>query len=129
MPGKQFNYLLNQDYTKALSFAEMLHSDNIDRREADSNITEEALALIEKDLEHGGRKTTVVYQEHWHKGVVGIVASSLIETITGQPSCLPEVVNILREVQEAWPALICTKLFMHAGITCWVMAVILQQPV
>jgi single-stranded-DNA-specific exonuclease len=77
---KAVQLFIEPDYTKALSFAEMLHSDNIDRREADSNITEEALALIEKDLEHGGRKTTVVYQEHWHKGVVGIVASRLIET-------------------------------------------------
>jgi single-stranded-DNA-specific exonuclease len=77
---KAVQLFIEPDYTKALSFAEMLHSDNIDRREADSNITEEALALIEKDLEHGSRKTTVVYQEHWHKGVVGIVASRLIET-------------------------------------------------
>jgi single-stranded-DNA-specific exonuclease len=77
---KAVQLFIEPDYTKALAFAEMLHSDNIDRREADSNITEEALALIEKDLEHGSRKTTVVYQEHWHKGVVGIVASRLIET-------------------------------------------------
>jgi single-stranded-DNA-specific exonuclease len=37
------------------------------------------LALLEQESEHSGRKSTVLYQPHWHKGVVGIVASRLIE--------------------------------------------------
>lgn len=64
----------------ALHFAEMLHSDNTDRKEADKTITEEALTLINNHTEWQERKSTVVYQPHWHKGVVGIVASRLIET-------------------------------------------------
>jgi single-stranded-DNA-specific exonuclease len=64
---------------EALQFAEMLHSDNSDRKEADKNITDEALALIEGNLEFTQRKSTVVFQPHWHKGVVGIVASRLID--------------------------------------------------
>ncbi len=67
-------------YEEALQFAEMLHSDNTDRKEADRNITEEALALIQENKDWNNRKTTVVFQPHWHKGVVGIVASRLIET-------------------------------------------------
>jgi len=70
---------IEKDYNKALEYAEMLHSDNTDRKEADSSITEEALAIIEKDLVLVNRKSTVVFQPHWHKGVVGIVASRLIE--------------------------------------------------
>ena len=70
---------IEKDYNKALEYAEMLHSDNSDRKEADSSITEEALAIIEKDLVLVNRKSTVVFQPHWHKGVVGIVASRLIE--------------------------------------------------
>ncbi len=70
---------VEKDYQKALAYAEMLHSDNTDRKEADSNITAEALALIENDTVLVNRKSTVVYQPHWHKGVVGIVASRLIE--------------------------------------------------
>ncbi|MES1220381.1 MAG: single-stranded-DNA-specific exonuclease RecJ, partial [Bacteroidota bacterium] len=66
-------------YEESLSYAELLHSDNTDRKEADKSITEEALALIEFTPEYIDRKSTVVYQEHWHKGVVGIVASRLIE--------------------------------------------------
>jgi len=64
---------------EALQFAEMLHSDNTDRKEADKNITEEALAIIENDQLLQARKSTVIYQSHWHKGVVGIVASRLID--------------------------------------------------
>lgn len=66
-------------YEEALYYAEMLHSDNTDRKEADSGITLEALALIQQNVEWSSRKTTVVFQPHWHKGVVGIVASRLIE--------------------------------------------------
>ena len=65
---------------EALSFAEQLHSDNTDRKEADSSITEEALAIIHADEKLINRKSTVVYQPYWHKGVVGIVASRLIES-------------------------------------------------
>lgn len=66
-------------YEEALQYAEMLHSDNTDRKEADSSITDEALALIRGDEIMVNRKSTVVFQPHWHKGVVGIVASRLIE--------------------------------------------------
>lgn len=76
---KAVQLFIEKDPVKAMAFAEMLHSDNADRREADSTITEEALALIEADPAFANKKTTVVYQEHWHKGVVGIVASRLIE--------------------------------------------------
>ena len=76
---KAVQLFIEQDPDKAMRFAEMLHSDNSDRREMDSSITEEALEMILKDVKNDNKKTTVVYQEHWHKGVVGIVASRLIE--------------------------------------------------
>ncbi|MBC7589355.1 MAG: single-stranded-DNA-specific exonuclease RecJ, partial [Chitinophagaceae bacterium] len=76
---KAVQLFIEQDETKAIEFAEMLHSDNTDRKEVDSSITEEALSIIKNDPLHAAKKTTVVYQEHWHKGVVGIVASRLIE--------------------------------------------------
>jgi single-stranded-DNA-specific exonuclease len=76
---KAVQLFIEQDAEKAMQFAEMLHSDNSDRKEMDSSITEEALDLLLKDVANTNKKTTVVYQEHWHKGVVGIVASRLIE--------------------------------------------------
>ncbi|RTL55126.1 MAG: single-stranded-DNA-specific exonuclease RecJ [Sphingobacteriales bacterium] len=76
---KAVQLFIEQDMQAALQLAEMLHNDNTDRKEADTTITAEALALIQDDANHTHKKTTVVYQEHWHKGVVGIVASRLIE--------------------------------------------------
>lgn len=64
---------------EALQYAELLHSDNTDRKEADKTITEEALDQINRNEDWKNRKSTVVFQPHWHKGVVGIVASRLIE--------------------------------------------------
>lgn len=52
--------------------------DNRQRRELDASITEEALALVEKDYRENAR-SSVLHGDHWHKGVVGIVASRLIE--------------------------------------------------
>lgn len=66
-------------YEEALHYAEQLHSDNTDRKEADSDITAEALELIAQNKDWIEKKSTVVYQPHWHKGVVGIVASRIIE--------------------------------------------------
>ncbi len=70
---------VSDTYEESLQYAEMLHSDNTDRKEADGQITEEALAIINSNAEWQNRKSTLVFQPHWHKGVVGIVASRLIE--------------------------------------------------
>jgi single-stranded-DNA-specific exonuclease len=70
---------VSQSYEEALHWAEQLHADNTNRREADSNITEEALTIIREDKVLINRRSTVLYQPHWHKGVVGIVASRLID--------------------------------------------------
>jgi single-stranded-DNA-specific exonuclease len=76
---KAVQLFIETDYNRALEYAGMLHNDNTERKEADTSITDEALFLIENDLALKTKKTTVVYKEHWHKGVVGIVASRLIE--------------------------------------------------
>ena len=77
---KAVQLFIEKDENAALAIAELLHSDNTDRREADANITLEAFEMIANDELAKNKKTTVVYQEHWHKGVVGIVASRLIDT-------------------------------------------------
>ncbi len=76
---KAVQMFISETLEEAMHWAEQLHSDNDDRREADTNITEEALALIDADAALINRSSTVVYQPHWHKGVVGIVASRLID--------------------------------------------------
>lgn len=76
---KAVDMFVAESYEAALYFAEQLHSDNTDRKEADSTTTQEALAQISEKPEWISRRSTVVFQPHWHKGVVGIVASRLIE--------------------------------------------------
>ncbi len=77
---KAVHMFVADSLAEATRYAEMLHSDNTDRKEADKAITEEALLLIGENQEWTNRKSTVVFQPHWHKGVVGIVASRLIES-------------------------------------------------
>jgi single-stranded-DNA-specific exonuclease len=59
--------------------ADVLQQFNKDRKELDKTITEHALDMIGTDEAMIKRKSTVLYDENWHKGVIGIVASRLIE--------------------------------------------------
>jgi len=71
--------LTEMDYDAAVKFAADIEIFNADRKDLDKQITNEALIqIIDNDEEN--KNTTVVYQEDWHKGVIGIVASRLIET-------------------------------------------------
>jgi single-stranded-DNA-specific exonuclease len=76
---KAVELFIETDTEKIQGLAAQLQSDNTDRKEVDKNITEEALALIAGDDAMVNRKSTVLYKETWHKGVVGIVASRLID--------------------------------------------------
>jgi len=71
--------LTETDFNLAAKYAVDIDQFNTERRETDRRITEEALKQIEEQKEQEGF-TTVVYNETWHKGVIGIVASRLIET-------------------------------------------------
>ena len=71
--------LTEMDVETAKKFAAAIEKNNSDRKELDKKITQEALLQIEKNDETA-RFTSVVFDENWHKGVIGIVASRLIET-------------------------------------------------
>lgn len=71
--------LTEVDEARAAYFASEVEAFNSDRKNTDKVITAEALQQIEVAKEQK-RFTTVVYQENWHKGVIGIVASRLTET-------------------------------------------------
>jgi len=73
--NKAVELLVHQDLYIAKEKADYIDSHNFTRRELDKSITQEALAMIVPDA-----NSTVVCSEKWHKGVVGIVASRLIET-------------------------------------------------
>ncbi len=76
---KAVELFIEADPEKSALLAQALHSDNYDRKEVDKNITAEALGLIQGDAVMMARKSTVLFRPHWHKGVVGIVASRLID--------------------------------------------------
>jgi single-stranded-DNA-specific exonuclease len=71
--------LTEYDFDQAEKFASEIEQHNSDRKDLDKQITIEALDQIEIN-EETDKFTTVVYNENWHKGVIGIVASRLIET-------------------------------------------------
>jgi len=71
--------LISKSLQEAKVFSESIDDQNNMRKGFDLKITNEALALLDNDLELQKRKTTVLYQEDWHKGVIGIVASRLTE--------------------------------------------------
>lgn len=71
--------LMENDLQRARQLCKSVEQNNLDRRSEEQTITQEALDLIDS-LQEQKRETTVVYKEHWHKGVIGIVASRLIET-------------------------------------------------
>jgi len=71
--------LTETNMNKAIVWASEIEQFNTDRRDADKRITREALIQISEKKEED-RMTTVVYDETWHKGVIGIVASRLTET-------------------------------------------------
>ena len=66
--------LVESNLDKARELSEGIENHNIERKELDQNITKEALEMIDEN-----KKSNVVYSKSWHKGVVGIVASRLIE--------------------------------------------------
>ncbi|MFZ9719359.1 MAG: single-stranded-DNA-specific exonuclease RecJ, partial [Chitinophagaceae bacterium] len=76
---KAVQMFIAETVEEAMHYAEMLHADNYNRKEKDSSITAEALEMIQKNPALQQRKSTVLFQPHWHKGVVGIVASRLTE--------------------------------------------------
>ena len=71
--------MVSNNLEEIASIAKEINEDNHERRELDKEITSNALGIIEENEVFKSRKSTVVFNEKWHKGVVGIVASRLIE--------------------------------------------------
>jgi single-stranded-DNA-specific exonuclease len=72
--------LLSKSEEEAEAHAKEIDDFNQTRKELDSSITEEALEMISSDEKLKNAKSTVLYGENWHKGVIGIVASRCIES-------------------------------------------------
>src|SRR5690554_4246408 len=94
---KAVKLLTSNDKDELKSIALRIHEYNEERRVLDKEITEHALAIVEEDSGFDKKCTTVVYHESWHKGVIGIVASRLIENYYR-----PTIVLTQAEDGETW---------------------------
>jgi single-stranded-DNA-specific exonuclease len=74
--------LLASDETmgaEARELAEQLNTENLRRQQEEAEIVAQARKVVETDLEIGSRSVIVVAGEGWHRGVIGIVASKLVD--------------------------------------------------
>ncbi len=78
--SKAVDLLVSDDKHHASGISKEINSFNIERRNVDRIITTEAMKMIADSQRHGNARTTVLYNPTWKKGVIGIVASRLIET-------------------------------------------------
>ncbi len=79
--GKEaVDLLVSRDSADAFARAKEIDGYNQDRKELDKQITEEANTILEeRDVSHSRKKSIVIYNKNWHKGIIGIVASRLTE--------------------------------------------------
>jgi single-stranded-DNA-specific exonuclease len=78
--SKAVELLISSDSRVATGISKEINNFNIERRNVDRTITTEAMRMISEDQRRMNAKTTVLYNPSWKKGVIGIVASRLIET-------------------------------------------------
>lgn len=78
--SKAVELLISNDTYLANGISREINTFNIERRNVDRTITTEAMRMISEDQRNTNSHTTVLYNPKWKKGVIGIVASRLIET-------------------------------------------------
>lgn len=72
--------LVSRDFADAYQIARAIDQYNKDRKELDKRITEEANTILSsRDELHSDKKSIVIYNKEWHRGIIGIVASRLTE--------------------------------------------------
>lgn len=77
--GVAVELFTTDDPSKASEYAVCLESSNEKRQEIQEGIFKEAIKIIEEDSRYNNEKIIVVYNENWHHGVIGIVASKLVD--------------------------------------------------
>ena len=77
--GEAVALLVENDFTEAMEQAERINLYNEARKDLDRQMTEEAVELVRDLPGLDDRRAVVIYNEEWHKGIIGIVASRLTE--------------------------------------------------
>jgi len=77
--NRAIQLLLSKDYEEALQYADILDKENRNRREIDEEILNEAIQKVENEINLDEEIAIILHKEDWHLGVIGIVASRLVE--------------------------------------------------
>ncbi len=85
--------LTSVSFEEALQHSQVLETYNRNRKDLDKTVTEQAVEIITQRKDWNQRKTTVVYHPDWHKGIIGIVASRLVEKHFYRPTIVLTQVN------------------------------------
>lgn len=93
--GKEaVDLLTEKDYTKALELSNQINEYNEARKDLDKNMTEEANRIVDNLEGLADKRSIVLYNEDWHRGVIGIVASRLTELFYRPSVVLTKTNNI-----------------------------------
>ena len=77
--GRAVNLLISENAAEALAIAQILDAENRERRSVDDETYREAVEIIETQCDPVHDTAFVLHQDHWHSGVIGIVASRVVE--------------------------------------------------
>lgn len=91
-PYKAASLLLSEDEEEASTLANEIHQLNNERQVTEAAILKELLALLQSDAELLAQRVLVVWGDHWHQGVLGIIAARLLERF-GKPCLVLTVEN------------------------------------
>lgn len=94
--NRAIQLLLSKDYEEALHYAEILDKENRNRREIDEEILNEAIQKVENEINLDEEIAIILHKEDWHLGVIGIVASRLVEKFYRPSILLTNVDGILK---------------------------------
>lgn len=86
-PDRGFHLLISESQVQASNIIQILRSDNEKRKEVDRRVTEEAVAIVKETIDLDQTYGIVLASREWHSGVIGIVASRLVENFY-RPSIL-----------------------------------------
>lgn len=103
--SRAVDWMRSKDNFQIKSLALAIDNDNTTRRALDQKTTQEALEIIEADVSFSNKVSTVVYNSNWHKGVVGIVASRLIESYYRPTIVLTQTDGVLSGSARCMPPL------------------------
>ena len=114
---------------KATELADVLESENIERRKIDEATFSHALELVDEYVDLDSDKAIVLHDDAWHPGVIGIVASRLVEKYYRPRLCFPLLMVLQKVPPAVYPALTYTRLWKNARTCFYSLAVMKQQQV